>query len=258
MPKRKAPPTDEADKASRAVKSEAESDDHTEDVDPKEADAHKASPSNKAETTSPAKSEDGVGDTRRALSQDHEKAVSSRPPLKINRAPVLTLWAAVVAEKQGFHWDEAVTIGKYIAGVLAHSKGKSLGLYHDSPVTEEDREARRERDRNMGVEHVDAFGMSIPVRKKGRHHLAFSQGSTLAPASAKTYLSHAFKDHLEDVKDAMARLASAVPEAELGKACYPLYEHFRPAWKGWGQSAELDIDGICQLAHGGAWKEYAP
>lgn len=88
-----------------------------------------------------------MGDTRRALSQDHEKgrsckikfrtragafwsdvralllahapeshihsaAVSSRPPLKINRAPVLTLWAAVVAEKQGFHWDEAVTIGK--------------------------------------------------------------------------------------------------------------------------------------------------
>lgn len=59
-------------------------------------------------------------------------------------------------------------------------------------------------------------------------------------------------------QDAMARLASAVPEAELGKACYPLYEHFRPAWKGWGQSAELDIDGICQLAQGGAWKEFAP
>lgn len=84
--------------------------------------------------------------------------------------------------------------------MLAHSKGKSLGLYHDSPETAEEKAARMERDKNMGVEHVDAFGMSIPVRKKGRHRLAFSQGSTLSPAPVKSYLSHAFKDHLEDGK----------------------------------------------------------
>lgn len=116
------------------------------------------------------------------------------------------------------HDDNPPNHARYIAGVLAHSKGKSLGLYHDSPVTEEDREARRERDRNMGVEHVDAFGMSIPVRKKGRHHLAFSQGSTLAPASAKTYLSHAFKDHLEDVKVRMLTWRRAW---RVGGGCCP-------------------------------------
>ena len=30
----------------------------------------------------------------------------------INRAPVLTLWAAVVAERLGFSGDEALTLGK--------------------------------------------------------------------------------------------------------------------------------------------------
>lgn len=33
-------------------------------------------------------------------------------PITINRAPVLTLWVAVVAEREGYSWDEAVTIGK--------------------------------------------------------------------------------------------------------------------------------------------------
>ncbi len=34
--------------------------------------------------------------------------------IKINRAPVLTLWAAVVAERLGFRRDEALTLGSII------------------------------------------------------------------------------------------------------------------------------------------------
>ena len=33
----------------------------------------------------------------------------------INRAPVLTLWAAVVAERLGFRRDEALTLGRAVA-----------------------------------------------------------------------------------------------------------------------------------------------
>jgi hypothetical protein len=32
----------------------------------------------------------------------------------INRAPVLTLWAAVVAEMLGFDYDEALTLGRAV------------------------------------------------------------------------------------------------------------------------------------------------
>ncbi|HKL63094.1 MAG TPA: hypothetical protein VJ883_06985, partial [Woeseiaceae bacterium] len=52
--------------------------------------------------------------------------------LKINRAPVLTLWAAVVAERLGFARDEALTLGRAVAGLNAYSKGRSLGLFEPS------------------------------------------------------------------------------------------------------------------------------
>ena len=34
----------------------------------------------------------------------------------VNRAPVLTLWAAVVAEVLGFEHDESLTLGRAVAG----------------------------------------------------------------------------------------------------------------------------------------------
>ena len=44
--------------------------------------------------------------------------------MKINRAPVLTLWVAVVAERQGFSKEAGLTFGKAISGMLAQSKGR--------------------------------------------------------------------------------------------------------------------------------------
>jgi hypothetical protein len=39
----------------------------------------------------------------------------------VNRAPVLTLWTVVVAEVLGFEDDEALTLGRAVAGVNAKS-----------------------------------------------------------------------------------------------------------------------------------------
>ena len=41
----------------------------------------------------------------------------------VNRASVLTLWAAVVAEVFWFEHDEALTLGRAVAGLNASSKG---------------------------------------------------------------------------------------------------------------------------------------
>ena len=43
----------------------------------------------------------------------------------VNRAPVLTLWATVVAEVLGFEHDEALTLGRAVAGLHAYSKWRS-------------------------------------------------------------------------------------------------------------------------------------
>ena len=51
----------------------------------------------------------------------------------INRAPVLTLWAAVVAERLGLDQDEALTVGRALSGLTAHAKGVRLGIFEPSP-----------------------------------------------------------------------------------------------------------------------------
>ena len=46
---------------------------------------------------------------------------------------MLTLWAAVAAEVLGFEHDEALTLGRAVAGLNAYSKGVSLGLFQPTP-----------------------------------------------------------------------------------------------------------------------------
>ena len=60
--------------------------------------------------------------------------------ISINRAPVLTLWAAIVAQRLGFNEDEALTLGKAVAGLNAYSKGRRLGIF--KPHEEKPKKAR--------------------------------------------------------------------------------------------------------------------
>ncbi|RAI55927.1 hypothetical protein [Roseicella frigidaeris] len=49
-------------------------------------------------------------------------------PIKINRAPVLTLWAAVVAERLGHPPDTALSLASAVAGTAARAKARRLGI----------------------------------------------------------------------------------------------------------------------------------
>ena len=71
--------------------------------------------------------------------------ISGSRTIYINRAPVLTLWAGVVAERLGFRRDEALTLGRAVAGLNAYSKGVSLGLFRPSPKSVKDRRKRLTR-----------------------------------------------------------------------------------------------------------------
>ena len=61
----------------------------------------------------------------------------------INRAPVLTLWAAVVAERLGFKHDEALSLGTALAGLNAQSKGRRLGIF--KPTQKKLKQVREQR-----------------------------------------------------------------------------------------------------------------
>src|SRR5579859_1844794 len=81
--------------------------------------------------------------------------------LSINRAPVLTLWAAVVAQRLGFDEDEALTLGKAVAGLNAQAKGRRLGIF--KPHEEKPKEAREKKKR--GEEFwMEVCGRPVPAK----------------------------------------------------------------------------------------------
>ena len=169
--------------------------------------------------------------------------------ISVNRAPVLTLWASVVAHELGFAWDEAVTLGRVVAGLNAYAKGKSLGLFHPRP-----KELKEQRDRLAHGEslRVDLFGRAVPVLHTPAGLRALSKDKPVSPDSVQRYLASKFGDALQDTIDAMVELARSMPPAELAQRGFALYEQFRPAVppgvKGWGAAGTLDLARIRALA----------
>src|SRR4051812_24765632 len=72
---------------------------------------------------------ENMGASYRAASRAKSERTMSNGEnrIHVNRAPVLTLWAAVVAERLGFERDEALTLGRALAGLTAHAKGAGAG-----------------------------------------------------------------------------------------------------------------------------------
>ena len=169
---------------------------------------------------------------------------------KINRAPVLTLWAAVVAERLGYDEETALTLGKAVAGLNAQSKGKKLGIYEEK--TEDEKKEDKKEEKEADVEFVELLGRGIPAIKTPDGLRAAEKGKPIHAESVQTYLENKFKDDLEDTRQAMEKLAKAFPPKQLEKKAYDLYEKFRPeipeGKKGWGARGELDLDYIRSLA----------
>lgn len=170
--------------------------------------------------------------------------------IKINRAPVLTLWAAVVAERLGYDRETALTLGKAVAGLNAQSKGRRLGIYEEK--TEEEREAAREKAESLELAYIDLLGRRVPAVETQQGLRAAIDGEAIHAHSVEGYLNRKFKGDLEATRAAMQALAEAYPPDELARRAYGLYEKFRPqipeGARGWGAAGELDLDYIRSLA----------
>ena len=169
--------------------------------------------------------------------------------LSVNRAPVMTLWAAVVAERLGFDRDEALTLGRAVAGLNAYAKGKALGLFHPRPA--EVKRARRRLAKGKEIQ-VALLHRAVPALRTPDGVRALSKGRPIAPESVERYLEKKFGELLPDVRAALTALARSLPPAELAERGYGLYEAFRPdvpaGRRGWGAAGILDLDRIRELA----------
>ena len=172
--------------------------------------------------------------------------------IKVNRAPVMTLWAAVVAERLGFDEEEALTIGQAVAGLNAYAKGVRLGIYTPEP---ESVKTERKKLPPEKVLHVDVLHRAVPVVQTDHGLRALKKDKPVPPASVRKYLESKFGDALPNVKAAMEQLAAAFTPEELGREGYELYEKFRPVVpagvKGWGAPGDLDLRKIRALARRG-------
>ena len=170
--------------------------------------------------------------------------------IKINRAPVLTLWAAVVAERLGYDEETALTLGKAVAGLNAQSKGKKLGIYEEK--TEGEKKEDKKKEQAAKPEFVELLGRGIPTVKTPQGVRAAEKGKPIHAESVQTYLEQKFKEDLEDARKAMQKLAKAYTPKQLESKAYSLYEKFRPeipeGKKGWGAKGELDLEYIRSLA----------
>ncbi|HET7011432.1 MAG TPA: hypothetical protein VFI11_11720 [Anaerolineales bacterium] len=170
--------------------------------------------------------------------------------IKINRAPVLTLWASIVAERLGFDPEAALTLGRAVAGLTAQSKGRHLGIYTAGEKKEEGaREKEAEADADLV--YVNLMGRAIPSVRTRRALRAADKGKPADPDGVRRYLQSKFGESLKDAEAAMRDLAAAFPPDELEEAAYPLYQRFRPeipkGTKGWGAEGELDLDQVRAL-----------
>jgi hypothetical protein len=163
--------------------------------------------------------------------------------IAINRAPVLTLWAAVVAERLGFDRDEAATLGRAVAGMNAAAKRQRLGNFTRASGAAADR--RRKAMKPGETERVELLGRAVPVMRTSDGVRAAKGGKPDEPAAVYRYLESKFGAGLAPARAAMEALARGYEPADLAGAAFSLYEAFRPAvpagTRGWGAQGVLDL-----------------
>ena len=170
--------------------------------------------------------------------------------IQINRAPVMTLWAVVVAERLGHPHDEALTLGRAVTGLNAYSKAKAIGLVRADE--KEPAEAKANAKPSKRPDTVELLGRQVPVVKTKDGWRAVAKDAPLQPNAVERYLESKFKDALPIFRKAMEKLAASMPPKMLEHEAYGLYEKFRPeipaGEAGWGKAGVLSVATIEVLA----------
>ena len=182
------------------------------------------------------------------MSFENRDMSMGRRTITINHTPVLTLWASVVARRLGFGRDEALTLGRAVAGLGTHARGVSIGLLAPSPKAIKDRRRNLKAGKRI---QVDLLQRAVPVVRTRKGLRALSKDRLIAPDSVEQYLEIKFGDALKMVRSSMKRLARSMSAPEIARQADALYEKFRPqvpaSVPGWAAEGKLDVARIERL-----------
>ncbi|KAI6105781.1 hypothetical protein F5141DRAFT_1006834, partial [Pisolithus sp. B1] len=176
----------------------------------------------------------------------------------VNRAPVMTAWAMVVAERLGFDREESLSIASVYTEANAVSKGVSLGLVEERRKKDVETlpEGKQPYVDLMGRRQVhtlfmtfeDPHGILCPLyQTRESKWLALSGGSPVSPSTAFSYISRSFRQTTPYVMGSLRLLAESYSPQRLNELGYSLYADFRPAVDDWGKRGELRCARILSL-----------
>jgi hypothetical protein len=167
----------------------------------------------------------------RETTPGEESTRSTGLVIHINRTPVLTLWAAVVAERLGYEPDTALTLGKAVSALYAQIKVR------DDPVA--------------GEEAIPLMGRVIGLLRTAEGMRAVNRSRTIEPEDVIRYLEAKFGAQLPVVRRSLETLAASYPAEQLASCAYRLYQRFKPTtpagWAGWGAVGEMDLERMWEL-----------
>ena len=166
---------------------------------------------------------------------------ASHSPIRVNRAPVLTLWAAVVAERLGHPPDTALSLASAVAGTAARAKARRLGITEERDPAKDAKAAAPARAQDT----AQLLGKKIRLTHDAdRVVLAEGEGKPAPAAPVQAYVTRAFGANLAAVRKTKEDLAAQY-KPELNRIGFRLYEAFRPEVpsdvKGWGAKGVLDL-----------------
>jgi hypothetical protein len=171
-----------------------------------------------------------------------DEAILKTKSTVVNRAPLMTAWASVVAERLGFEREEALSIASVYTEMNAISKGVSLGLFDKS------RKKEIEPIKHSTQPYVDLLGRRIPLyQTHNKTWRALDNTSPALPSTAFSYISRAFRQTTPYVIGALRLLAESFPPQELNNKGFGLYAEFRPDVDGWGKRGEVRCEQILSL-----------
>ena len=164
----------------------------------------------------------------------------SSAPIRVNRAPVLTLWAAVVAERLGHPPETALSLAGAVAGTAARAKARRLGI-----AEEHDRRGDAAPAKPRDTTWLLGREVGLTRGADGVVLADAGGGKPAAAAPVAAYVAKAFGGRLAEARAAMEELAGRFELGELNRVGFRLYEAFRPevpaGVRGWGAKGELDL-----------------
>ncbi|KAF9464476.1 hypothetical protein BDZ94DRAFT_1162134 [Collybia nuda] len=159
----------------------------------------------------------------------------------VNRAPLMTAWATVVAERIGFKREEALSIASAYTEMNAVTKGVSLGIHKHGE------ERNMEATKGGSQSYVELMGRRPLYRNQVDQWRALSSGSPIQPSIAFSYISRAFRQTTPHVIGSLRLLAASFTVDEINSKAWSLYANFRPVVDEWGRRSEVKCSTILGL-----------